>query len=286
MNKTKVTHSLLTVVWLAAAGFSLYGGITYYALPLQDRAYSDLHEWYKPSGLVGHGLGILGSLMMIVGVAMYSVRKRVRRFEQSGGLGSWLTAHIFMCTLGPYFVLLHTAFRFGGIISIAFWSMVAVVLSGIFGRYIYVRIPKSANGQFLSEKALQVRQKHLLQSIMAYHDLNDTGVHSLLATLDPEVAKAKKPWMAWIPKRSGISKRRKLLKAFASERGWTGSDASLFTQRMLDYSNLVIQAPFSGTFQRLFGYWHVFHLPLAVVLLIIMLFHVGIAFTFGYFWIS
>jgi hypothetical protein len=288
LNKSVVTHSLLTFFWLLAAGISLYAGLEYYTLPLHDRAYSDLHDWYKPSGLVGHGLGILGSLMMVIGVAMYSVRKRMRRFEHSGKLGTWLTAHIFLCTLGPYFVMLHTAFRFGGIISIAFWSMVAVVLSGIFGRYVYARIPKSANGQFLSESALNARQKHLLHSIMEYHDIDEAGIASILDSLEPAGRKEEKPsrMMAWVPQRASNSRKRKRLLNEARDRGLTGSDASLFAQRVLDYGNLIRQASFSDVFQRLFGYWHVFHLPLALILMTIMLFHIGIAFTFGYFWIS
>jgi len=278
----------MTFFWLLAAGMSLYAGLEYYTLPLHDRAYSDLHEWYKPSGLVGHGLGILGSLMMVGGVAMYSVRKRVRRYEQSGALSTWLTAHIFLCTLGPYFVMLHTAFRFGGIISIAFWSMVVVVLSGVFGRYVYARIPKTANGQFLSEKALFARQNHLLHSILEYHDITEPEIHSILESTRsgaPSSGQAKGLSM-WLPKRPGMLRKRKSILALAGQRNIQGSDAVMFTQRMLDYDNLVHQASFSNVFQRLFGYWHVFHLPLALILLTIMLFHIGVAFTFGYFWIS
>ena len=38
-------------------------------------------------------------------------------------------------------------------------------------------------------------------------------------------------------------------------------------------------------FQRLFSYWHILHLPLAIVLLIVMIAHVTVAFLFGYVWI-
>ena len=39
------------------------------------------------------------------------------------------------------------------------------------------------------------------------------------------------------------------------------------------------------TMQNLFKYWHVAHLPFAIVMLIIMLIHVGVTITFGYRWI-
>ena len=38
-------------------------------------------------------------------------------------------------------------------------------------------------------------------------------------------------------------------------------------------------------FQRLFSYWHILHLPLAIVLLIVTIVHVTVAFLFGYVWI-
>jgi hypothetical protein len=37
--------------------------------------------------------------------------------------------------------------------------------------------------------------------------------------------------------------------------------------------------------QNLFKYWHVAHLPFALLMLIIMIVHVSIALTFGYHWI-
>ena len=46
----------------------------------------------------------------------------------------WLEFHIFLCTVGPLLVLYHTAFKFGGIVSVSFWSMVLVVLSGVAGK--------------------------------------------------------------------------------------------------------------------------------------------------------
>jgi hypothetical protein len=35
----------------------------------------------------------------------------------------------------------------------------------------------------------------------------------------------------------------------------------------------------------MFSYWHILHLPLAIVLLIVTIVHVVVAFLFGYVWI-
>jgi hypothetical protein len=37
--------------------------------------------------------------------------------------------------------------------------------------------------------------------------------------------------------------------------------------------------------QRLFRYWHIAHLPFALIMLIIMIIHVAVALTLGYNWI-
>jgi len=37
--------------------------------------------------------------------------------------------------------------------------------------------------------------------------------------------------------------------------------------------------------QQLFKYWHVAHLPFAIIMLIILIIHVGVTLTFGYKWI-
>ncbi len=122
-------------------------GYSYYYTSLEERFFHQSHNDLKPSGLFGHGFGILGSLMMIIGVSIYMIRKRIKRFHHLGYLKHWLEFHIFLCTVGPILVLFHTAFKFGGIASVSFWSMVIVVFSGIVGRFIYVRILRTINGQ-------------------------------------------------------------------------------------------------------------------------------------------
>jgi hypothetical protein len=99
---------------------------------------------------MGHGLGIIGSALMIIGVFTYMARKRQRSLMRLGVLKHWLEFHIFMCSLGPIMVLFHTAFKFGGLVAISFWSMVAVFLSGIIGRFIYIQIPRTIEGRELS----------------------------------------------------------------------------------------------------------------------------------------
>ena len=152
MNKTahRIYISILSIIVLLALAAIINKGYTYYKISMEERFFHPDHMMLKPSGLLGHGMGILGSLFMILGVSLYMARKRYRIFSRLGFLKHWLEFHIFLCTLGPILVLFHTSFKFGGIVAISFWSMVAVFLSGIIGRFIYIQIPRTIEGRELS----------------------------------------------------------------------------------------------------------------------------------------
>ncbi|MFH1195871.1 MAG: hypothetical protein V1720_09150, partial [bacterium] len=82
-----------------------YAGFNYYLTPIEERFFNPLHEIFKPSGIIGHGLGIIGSIMMLVGIFGYMIRKRVRKFGRLGILKHWLEFHIFLCSVGPILIL-------------------------------------------------------------------------------------------------------------------------------------------------------------------------------------
>src|SRR5512133_125114 len=155
----QIIISVLVLVVLSVVSIMLFLGYDYYSTPLQERHFHELNKTFKASGLVGHGLGITGSFLIIFGVFSYMLRKRVRILSRIGVLKHWLEFHIFLCTLGPFLILFHTAFKFGGLVAVSFWSMVAVFLSGIIGRYIYLQIPHSIEGRELSLSEIE-DQKH------------------------------------------------------------------------------------------------------------------------------
>lgn len=93
--------------------FSDFYGASYYSTSLEERFYHPAHTQLKPSGIYGHGLGIVGTLLILIGVFGYMIRKRKKSLARLGALKYWLEFHIFLCTLGPIFVLFHTAFKFG-----------------------------------------------------------------------------------------------------------------------------------------------------------------------------
>jgi len=149
-NLHRIYIALLSVIVLITIILLAFQGFSYYRLPLEERFYHEGFQSLKPGGMLGHGYGILGTFLMITGILMYMARKRMRSLARLGRLSHWLEFHIFLCTLGPLLILFHTSFKFGGIVAVSFWSMVAVFLSGIIGRFIYIRIPRTIEGRELT----------------------------------------------------------------------------------------------------------------------------------------
>ncbi|MDY0077440.1 MAG: hypothetical protein RBR87_09205 [Bacteroidales bacterium] len=280
MSKT-LRHIVNTFYGLIVLFATLYVSslaYDYYATPLESRFFHPSHEMFKPSGSVGHGLGILGSLLMIIGVAVYMARKRLRVFRRLGLLKHWLEFHIFLCTLGPILVLFHTAFKFGGIVSISFWSMVAVFASGVIGRFIYLQIPHTIEGRMMSRSDIyrviadtQIRINQHIDSETIKNELFDIfeTLSSGMESDQPIAYKTAKKQINSILKQGDVDPKtsREVLHHIKH-------DFSL--RKRIKRLELM---------QNLFRYWHVIHLPFAILMLLIMIIHVVVTLLFGYTWI-
>lgn len=249
---TMVLIVVAVTIWLAIIG------LDYYALPVEERFYHPQYDWFKPSGSFGHGLGIFGTLMMVVGVLLYIARKKYGFLERQIRLKYMLEFHIFFCTLGPILVLFHTTFKFNGIVSVAFWSMVIVVASGVIGKFIHIRIPRAADGTELSfEKAKSIHNQ--------FKDrLRNFGILENEEQGPLPVAKS----LALVRKSDLAFSEKKLLKNLIKEE-------SKLRRRL---SSMV-------RMKKLMEYWHVAHKPFAIILLVILVIHVLATLAFGYKWI-
>lgn len=286
MSGSRLFGALLLALWLAIAVLAWQVGSEYYQTPLSERPFAVDHELLKPSGLVGHGYGVAGTAMMIVGVTLYSTRKRIEWLAKVGRLGNWLHFHIFLCTLGPFLILLHTTFKFGGIVSIAFWSMAVVVVSGVFGRYVFARIPKAMDGKFRGIQEIDAEARGLEDEIRRSGSLTPGQLEALLA--GPVLRSPRGTLDAlWLAARGDVASRLHLARGRrALSRAGVAPHVRRRTLRLVrNRLALEQQSRLLLPFQRLFSYWHILHLPLAIVLLIVTIVHVAVAFLFGYVWL-
>lgn len=94
------------------------------------------------SSLVGHWIGVVGFVLMLMTETLYSIRKQMIN-SSWGSMASWLRFHIVTGLVGPYMVLLHTSMKFHGLAGVVMLLTGVVVISGVVGRYIYTSVPRA-----------------------------------------------------------------------------------------------------------------------------------------------
>lgn len=263
-----------------------YIGIQYYKVSIAERFFHPDYQLLKPSGLLGHGLGILGSALITIGVATYMLRKRVRYFSRLGILKHWLEFHIFLCTLGPMLVLFHTSFKFGGLVSVSFWSMIAVFLSGIIGRFIYIQIPRTIEGRELSLTEVKNLKTDVGGLLNNKTNLDEGSYAEILELTKKKIEIYQGNFFVstiktYFDDRKSIRKARFIIKKSKLPRSEYKKIISLLKNEI----SLNRKIDRLNTMKNWLKYWHVIHLPFAFIMFIVMFVHVAITIVFGYRWI-
>jgi hypothetical protein len=194
----------------------------------------------------------------------------MRALQRIGQIRHWLEFHIFLCLLGPLLILYHTSFKIGGVVAVSFWSMVAVVLSGVAGRFIYIRIPRTIEGREMSLMEIRNLKRDLNNALSSAKGLDEESLKNIVEATEKYFRNRKGIRLTRKTiKRSGIrwSERRKIMALVRRE---------ISLNRRIDRLQLM---------QNLFKYWHVAHLPFALIMIVIMLVHVAASIVFGYTWI-
>jgi hypothetical protein len=132
-------------------------------------AYRQAGRFPAASGLVGHGIGIVGFILMLMTATLYSIRKLLSD-ARWGSTASWLRFHMVAGLVGPYMVLLHTSMRFHGVAGVALLLTIVVVISGLIGRYIYTALPRVIAGDELERSTPDSRFARSAVSSMASTD--------------------------------------------------------------------------------------------------------------------
>jgi hypothetical protein len=270
-------------ITIIVTAYLVYTGFNYYQTPLEERFYQPDYKWFKPSGTFGHGLGIVGTLMILFGVVIYIARKRYNFMARYLRLKYLLEFHIFLCVLGPILILFHTAFKFGGLVSIAFWSMVAVVLSGVIGRFIYIRIPRTVEGRELSLNEIIKVKTDMINKLQNEFELDQNTMQMIISSTEDWGTSGKGSSM--ITKYLKDKKTLRSLNKTLKQKNLPKEERLAIVNTVKENISLSRKIAQLDTMQKLFKYWHVAHLPFALIMLLIVIVHVGVTLTFGYRWI-
>jgi hypothetical protein len=269
--------SLGLAIWVLV---SLHG-LTYYSTPLRVRGYEPAHAALRPSGPFGQTFGVIGAVLMLVPF-LYMLRKRLRRRQGLGTTRAWLEVHLFCGIVGPVLVTFHTSFKFNGLVSAAYWSMVAVMSSGFVGRYLYVRIPRSLRGLEMTRAELDARADALHADL-----LTAVGGGTLLdrigrveqAAVPPE---GRLSWFGLLFGEIAVRRQLKRLKEYLQRSMLPLSQREAILAIAGERVLLLRRAAYLQRTKTAFGLWHVFHLPLVYLMLVIVVLHVGVALYMGY----
>jgi hypothetical protein len=257
------------------------GGLRYYETPLAVRGYASAHALLRPSGPVGQSLGLVGAVLLMVPF-VYMARKRVRALRPMGSASGWLEVHLFCGIVGPVLITFHTSFKFNGIVSAAYWSMVLVMLSGFVGRYLYVRIPRSLRGTELTRAELDERAAELHASLvhLAASETTLARVRAFDAAALPPPDR-----LSMLDLFFGETRVRRRVRALDRELARNGVDERLRADIVAvagERAVLLRRTAYLLRTKKLFSMWHVFHLPLVYLLLVIAAAHVAVVLYLGY----
>ena len=268
----------------AMLGYLSWAG-RYYLLPLWERPDSPLHALLRPSGRVGHWLAYVGAGMIVIGVFIYSSRKRVPFLQRRGPMRTWLNVHIYLCLVGPLLVSFHTALKLHGVAVYSYWSMLIVASSGIFGRWLYQQFPRTTRDKEMSVEDMRTDQAEARSRLEAEFQLSPASLAEVDALAERSVRSIGQGALA-LPRllMDDIARpfrlaalRRHLL----SERRLPRSEAHALLGLLRRRVAAERRMAYWGTFRRFFTYWHVTHLIFFVSMIAMLVLHVASVLFFG-----
>ncbi len=270
-----VFAAFVLCAWMAVYGFG------YYRLGAAARISSPKHAELKPSGAIGHRIGILGAALFAL-IYLYPLRKRWGWLSRRGKTKNWLDYHILMGLTAPVLITFHSAFKLRGIAGLAYWIMIAVVLSGIVGRYLYGRIPRRLDQAEMSLDEMRELSLRLARELKAQTAIPFEKIAPIFELPRPEQVQAMplaraiplivaldlRRWFRMWKLRAGHGRSEELNRALAAVR----KQAAL-TKDILFLSKM----------KQTFHLWHVIHRPFSYSFAVLVVLHISVVFLLGYY---
>jgi hypothetical protein len=237
---------------------------------------------------LGYTLGLVGGITMLL-LFLYPLRKKVRILRHLGAVKYWFQIHMFMGVTAPILIMFHSNFSLGSLNSnLAMFSMLAVVGSGLIGRYIYGKIHYGLYGQRAGLQDLRHSLKLTKGKLSDNLNLSRKSIERIkrlevytLASRGFLSGMFHLPFVTfacfWTRITIGGDLRHALHKQ-AKERGWDKQISQHFSREVIgsfrQYIRLLQKVAQFNVYEKLFGLWHVVHVPLFIMLVISGFVHV------------
>jgi dihydropyrimidine dehydrogenase (NAD+) subunit PreT len=276
-----LTVSLLLA--LATAAF-LVVFREYYVLPPSARADSRWHALLRPSGTLGLAFGVAATLLVLANLS-YLIRRSRAGQGLPGSLRAWMNAHVVTGILAALLSLLHGAMAPrnapGGQ---ALAALAVLLLSGALGRWLYAFVPRAASGRELQADEVRVR----LAAATAERDGHGRGLPQAVLGEIHALAAAR-PWQPSFVRRvraliAGEGELRRLVARLERE----GRAGGLPRERVAQLVTLAreahrtaLGAAHAEDLRGLLSSWRIVHRFVALLLLLLLAFHVVTALRYG-----
>jgi hypothetical protein len=243
---------------------------------------------------IGYWLGIIGGSMMLV-LLIYPLRKRFRRWAVIGSVKSWFRIHMILGMAGPVIIIFHSGFKLGSFnSSIAFFCMLIVAASGLVGRKLYegihhglygskVRFEEFYSGDKLASMLLRRsgvdRRKHEDGELSAGErrlvsrraDTDDSSIANEYEEIEERLTNQHTGVNRSLGFYRSMNSRIVRLRRQIANSNLNKESQELIYRRLKDLRSICSL----GTKEILFSYWHIFHLPLFIMLILSGLIHVA-----------
>ncbi len=259
---------------------------SFYLSPMPERPLHPNFDSLRSSGRTGLSFGIVGTLLIALNMA-YLARRQFVNATRLGSLRSWMALHVFTGIVGSGIILFHSTFMPRSALGmLSSLSLVLVVATGLAGRYIYGRVPRSADG-----KELELDQ--VAKRLAEYRDaLARSGLSADLlqpSAANPSDTAAEK---GLIPAFFGIIESdRAVRREFSLLKNQIYGSAELSAQKKVllplakKYCKEKQWLARYGELRFLMSSWRFFHRWFAVMMLATVAFHIIVAVQMGNLWI-
>ncbi len=275
----------LVLVALTALGLALMlRGYTFYALDVAARAEHADYRTLSPSGLIGHGYGMLGTLLMLTNL-LYLLRRQFPTLPV-GSMRLWLDIHVLTGLAGALFVTFHSAFQLRTkLASASMVSVLLVVVTGLVGRYLVARIPSGNVPRLVASlgrlEALAPGARHVVDRALATHVITDP-----VQSLSLFAALALAP--TWL--REGRARGAIVRDALATDDA-TGveragaSEPAAYEAAIEDVVREATRQPHAVAARAILAPWRRLHRFFAFVFVVSVTVHIGVAWHYGFRWV-
>jgi hypothetical protein len=163
--------------------------------------------------------------------------------------------------------------------------MVAVFLSGIIGRFIYIQIPRTIDGRELSLNEVREMKRSVSDITNDLTSLDADSYSVIVESIGSDEANTQRNSLGFMGKYLDDRKKLKRVRSVLKQHRVPKPQFKKIIDLVKSEISLNRRIDRLTTMQNLFKYWHVAHLPFALVMLVIMVIHVAVTIVFGYRWI-